>query len=86
MGYATDISQIKGGQSIITEVFLFAGAVPFVYTNVSQSMMRGKADKCVFICTVNSWNRAFTVPILLRRLRGKILLPLTLGPAAKHPV
>ncbi|KAK0548305.1 hypothetical protein OC845_003643 [Tilletia horrida] len=60
MGYAAFIEQKQTEHAAITELLLRAGAVPFVHTNVPQTLMRGETDNHVFGRTLNPHNRSFT--------------------------
>ncbi|KAK0525316.1 hypothetical protein OC842_005546 [Tilletia horrida] len=60
MGYAAYIDQERPQHSVITELLLRAGAVPFCHTNVPQTLMRGETDNHIFGRTLNPANRSFT--------------------------
>ena len=60
MGYIAGIGEPKAENSVITELLLRAGAVPYVRTNVPQSLMRTETDNHIFGRTLNPRNLAFT--------------------------
>lgn len=58
MGYVSRIGQIVQEDAAVTKILLRAGAIPFVHTNVPQSLMRVETDNYVFGRTVNPYNRS----------------------------
>ncbi|CAD6896555.1 unnamed protein product [Tilletia controversa] len=60
MGYAAFLDVERTSHSVITELLLRAGAVPFCHTNVPQTLMRGETDNHVYGRTLNPRNRSFT--------------------------
>ncbi|KAE8268990.1 hypothetical protein A4X09_0g3342 [Tilletia walkeri] len=60
MGYAAYIDVERPSHSVITQLLLSVGAIPFCHTNVPQTLMRGETDNHVFGRTLNPRNRSFT--------------------------
>lgn len=60
MGYVSRIGKVVEEDSAIAKLLLRAGAVPFVHTNVPQTLMRTETDNYVFGRTVNPFNRSFS--------------------------
>ncbi|TCD71441.1 hypothetical protein EIP91_010147 [Steccherinum ochraceum] len=60
MGYASWIGQVSDVDSVIVEILYDLGAVPFVRTNVPQTLMWGETYNHVFGRTTNPYNRYMT--------------------------
>ncbi|PWN46941.1 amidase [Violaceomyces palustris] len=60
MGYVGWIGKVSKEHSVITECILRAGGVPYVRTNVPQTLMRCETHNAIFGRTVNGFNRSFT--------------------------
>ncbi|KAI0344211.1 general amidase [Trametopsis cervina] len=60
MGYAAWIGQPSNIDSVLVEVLYELGAVPFVRTNVPQTLMWGETHNHVFGRTTNPYNRYMT--------------------------
>ncbi|CAO1633309.1 unnamed protein product [Sympodiomycopsis kandeliae] len=60
MGSASRVDQVAQEDSVIAQILMKAGAVPFVFTNVPQTLMRPETDNYVFGRTVNPFGRAFS--------------------------
>ncbi|KAF9077309.1 general amidase [Rhodocollybia butyracea] len=60
MGYAAWIGQYADSDCVLVEILYECGAVPFVRTNVPQTLMWGETHNNVFGRTVNPYNRYLT--------------------------
>ncbi|KAJ3728072.1 general amidase [Lentinula guzmanii] len=60
MGYAGWIGQYADSDCVLVEILYECGAVPFVRTNVPQTLMWGETYNHVFGRTVNPYNRYLT--------------------------
>ncbi|KAF5386540.1 hypothetical protein D9757_005888 [Collybiopsis confluens] len=60
MGYAGWIGKYAETDSVLVEILYDCGAVPFVRTNVPQTLMWGETHNHVFGRTVNPYNRYLT--------------------------
>ncbi|KJA17602.1 hypothetical protein HYPSUDRAFT_46228 [Hypholoma sublateritium FD-334 SS-4] len=60
MGYVSGIGQYADRDSVIVEILYKCGAVPFVRTNVPQTLMWGETHNNVFGRTLNPYNRSLT--------------------------
>ncbi|KAI0761173.1 general amidase [Trametes elegans] len=60
MGYAGWIGRVADRDSVVVEILYECGAVPFVRTNVPQTLMWGETFNHVFGHTTNPFNRAMT--------------------------
>ncbi|KAJ3726656.1 general amidase [Lentinula raphanica] len=60
MGYVAGIGQYADSDSVLVEILYECGAVPFVRTNVPQTLMWGETHNHVFGRTVNPYNRYLT--------------------------
>ncbi|KAI0075922.1 general amidase [Panus rudis PR-1116 ss-1] len=60
MGYASWIGQYAERDSVLVEILYNLGAVPFVRTNVPQTLMWGETFNNVFGRTTNPYNRYMT--------------------------
>ncbi|KAL1691141.1 amidase signature domain-containing protein [Schizophyllum commune] len=57
MGFASWIGRISEEDAALVTVLKNAGAIPYVRTNVPQTLMRGETDNWVFGLTTNPHNR-----------------------------
>ncbi|KAF9261689.1 general amidase [Marasmius fiardii PR-910] len=60
MGYVAWIGRYAESDSVLVEILYECGAVPFVRTNVPQTLMWGETNNNVFGRTVNPYNRRLT--------------------------
>ncbi|OSD05700.1 general amidase [Trametes coccinea BRFM310] len=60
MGYAGWIGRVADRDSVLVEILYECGAVPFVRTNVPQTLMWGETHNHVFGRTTNPYNRYMT--------------------------
>ncbi|KAF8196067.1 general amidase, partial [Pholiota molesta] len=60
MGYVSGIGQYAQEDSVIVQILYDCGAVPFVRTNVPQTLMWGETHNNVFGRTLNPYNRSLT--------------------------
>ncbi|THH27944.1 hypothetical protein EUX98_g6243 [Antrodiella citrinella] len=60
MGYASWIGQVSQIDSVLVEILYDLGAVPFVRTNVPQTLVWGETYNHVFGRTTNPYNRYMT--------------------------
>ncbi|KZT24712.1 general amidase [Neolentinus lepideus HHB14362 ss-1] len=60
MGYASWIGKVADSDSVLTQILYECGAVPFVRTNVCQTLSWGETFNHVFGRTTNPWNRYLT--------------------------
>ncbi|KAI0825163.1 general amidase [Trametes gibbosa] len=60
MGYAALVGQIAEDDAVLVKLLLRAGAVPYVRTNVPQTLMWGETHNNVFGRTLNPYNRQLT--------------------------
>ncbi|EPQ61159.1 amidase [Gloeophyllum trabeum ATCC 11539] len=60
MGYASWIGKYADSDSVLTQILYECGAVPFVRTNVCQTLNWGETFNHVFGRTTNPWNRYLT--------------------------
>ncbi|KAJ8519145.1 hypothetical protein ONZ45_g3862 [Pleurotus djamor] len=60
MGYAAWIGEYAESDCVLVEMLYELGAVPFVRTNVPQTLMSGETYNHVFGRTSNPYNRTFT--------------------------
>ncbi|KAF8137574.1 amidase signature domain-containing protein [Boletus edulis] len=60
MGYACNIGKFAENDCVLVEILYELGAVPFVRTNVPQTLMWGETHNNVFGRTVNPYNRKLT--------------------------
>jgi amidase len=60
MGIASWLGQISEKDATIVTILRQAGAVIYVRTNVSQTLMKGETDNHVYGVTVNPVNRTLT--------------------------
>ncbi|KAJ6621894.1 general amidase [Mycena sp. CBHHK59/15] len=60
MGYASWIGRYADSDCVLVEILYECGAVPFVRTNVPQTLMWGETMNHVFGRTLNPYNLAFT--------------------------
>ncbi|KAF8314220.1 general amidase [Clavulina sp. PMI_390] len=60
MGYVSWIGKVADRDAALVEILYEAGAVPFVRTNVPQSLWWGETFNTVFGRTLNPYNRALT--------------------------
>ncbi|KAF8156034.1 general amidase [Crassisporium funariophilum] len=60
MGYVAGIGKYADRDSVIVEILYACGAVPFVRTNVPQTLMWGETYNHVFGRTLNPYNRSLT--------------------------
>ncbi|KAH8101474.1 general amidase [Cristinia sonorae] len=60
MGYASWIGQVSEVDSVLVEILYELGAVPFVRTNVPQTLIWGETYNHVFGRTTNPYNRYMT--------------------------
>nr|GAT60173.1 general amidase [Mycena chlorophos] len=60
MGYAKWIGRVADSDCVLVEILNECGAVPFVRTNVPQTLMHGETHNHVFGRTLNPYNLAFT--------------------------
>ncbi|KAH9479411.1 Acetamidase [Psilocybe cubensis] len=60
MGYVSGIGKYADKDSVIVEILYRCGAVPFVRTNVPQTLMWGETFNNVFGRTLNPYNRSLT--------------------------
>ncbi|KAH9891213.1 general amidase [Cubamyces lactineus] len=60
MGYAGWIGRVADRDSVLVEILYECGAVPFVRTNVPQTLMWGETFNHVFGRTTNPYNRYMT--------------------------
>ncbi|KAF8838796.1 amidase [Paxillus ammoniavirescens] len=60
MGYACNIGKFSEDDCVLVEILYELGAVPFVRTNVPQTLMWGETHNNVFGRTTNPYNRKLT--------------------------
>ncbi|EGO29913.1 hypothetical protein SERLADRAFT_365906 [Serpula lacrymans var. lacrymans S7.9] len=60
MGYASNIGKFAEEDCVLVEMLYDLGAVPFVRTNVPQTLMWGETHNNVFGRTTNPYNRGLT--------------------------
>ncbi|KAF8812123.1 amidase [Phlegmacium glaucopus] len=60
MGYVSGVGKYAEKDSVIVEILYACGAVPFVRTNVPQTLMWGETYNHVFGRTLNPYNRFLT--------------------------
>ncbi|KAK7688079.1 hypothetical protein QCA50_008449 [Cerrena zonata] len=60
MGYASWIGDVAKYDCVLVEILYELGAVPFVRTNVPQTLIWGETSNHVFGRTTNPWNRYMT--------------------------
>ncbi|PPQ76253.1 hypothetical protein CVT26_008288 [Gymnopilus dilepis] len=60
MGYVAGIGEFAEKDSVIVEILYQCGAVPFVRTNVPQTLMWGETYNHVYGRTLNPYNRSLT--------------------------
>ncbi|KIJ61538.1 hypothetical protein HYDPIDRAFT_183162 [Hydnomerulius pinastri MD-312] len=60
MGYACNIGKFADNDCVLVEILYELGAVPFVRTNVPQTLMWGETSNNVFGRTTNPYNRKLT--------------------------
>ncbi|CAK5269907.1 unnamed protein product, partial [Mycena citricolor] len=60
MGYAKWIGRVADSDCVLVEILYECGAVPFVRTNVPQTLMWGETMNHVFGRTLNPYNLSFT--------------------------
>ncbi|GAC76455.1 amidases [Moesziomyces antarcticus T-34] len=60
MGYVGWIGRVAKSNSVITDVILRAGGVPYVRTSIPQSLMRCETHNHIYGRTVSPFNRSFT--------------------------
>ncbi|KAH7905955.1 amidase signature domain-containing protein [Hygrophoropsis aurantiaca] len=60
MGYACNIGELADEDCVLVEMLYELGAVPFVRTNVPQTLMWGETHNNVFGRTTNPYNRKLT--------------------------
>ncbi|KAF7298916.1 General amidase [Mycena indigotica] len=60
MGYAKWIGRVATSDCVLVQLLYECGAVPFVRTNVPQTLMHGETHNHVFGRTLNPYNTSFT--------------------------
>ncbi|KAF9479766.1 amidase [Pholiota conissans] len=60
MGYVSGIGQYASEDCVLVQILYASGAVPFVRTNVPQTLMWGETHNNVFGRTLNPYNRSLT--------------------------